>query len=323
MSRTEDGIRKRDGNQAAAVLKGPPGDHGDALRYGVAGQDRRVLLVVILIFLIVIVIGGEPGAVGPEQGLFPTLNLINRVPARLDGAARGDAQLLGMLPEIIIAAEAVKAGLPQLPQTGGQGDQVDGAVLERTVPNLLQSFAEQDAAQAFAVVKGRVSDDAEVFAKFYPPQRGTIREGVLSDFSQGGGEGHIRQAGPPGEGVGPDPLHALRNLADARAKEGAKGSAAGGEHKGDLRLEMDVLRVDSDFRKGLGMVVPSVLQVIGPEETAGVQGLQPLADVDPFQGRVLEGFFRRAVTPSGILTSRRPIQPLKVVLMSLVMALER
>ena len=76
--------------------------------------------------------------------LVQLLNLINRVPVRLDGAARGDAQLLGMLPEIIIAAETVKAGLPQLPQTGGQGDQVDGAVLERTVPNLLQFFAEQE-----------------------------------------------------------------------------------------------------------------------------------------------------------------------------------
>ena len=123
---------------------------------------------------------------------------------------------------------------------------MDGAVLERTVPNLLQSFAEQDAAQAFAVEKGRVSDDSEVFAKFYPPQRGTIREGVLSDFSQGGGEGHVRQAGPPGEGVGPDPLHALRNLADARAKEGAKGLASGGEHKGDLHLEMGVFRINGD-----------------------------------------------------------------------------
>lgn len=71
------------------------------------------------------------------------------------------------------------------------------------------------------------------------------------------------------------------------------------------------------------MVVPFVLQVIGVEEAVRVQSLQPLADVDPLQGRVLEGFSRRAVTPSGILTSRRPVQPLKVVLMSLVMALER
>lgn len=59
------GIRKRDGNQAVAVLKGPLGDHGGALRHGIVGQDRRVLLVVILIFL-VMVIGVEPGAVGPE-----------------------------------------------------------------------------------------------------------------------------------------------------------------------------------------------------------------------------------------------------------------
>ena len=45
--------------------------------------------------------------------------LQNRVPVRLDGAARGDAQFLGMLPEIIIAAEAVKANrlkTIQLPQ---------------------------------------------------------------------------------------------------------------------------------------------------------------------------------------------------------------
>ena len=39
------------------------------------------------------------------------------------------------------------------------------------------------------------------------------------------------------------------------------------------------------------MVVPFVLQVIGVEEAVRVQSLQPLADVDPFQGCVLEESF--------------------------------